>query len=192
MLRKQEKTAKLPIIFLTAKDTENDTLTGFTLGADDYISKPFSIKEVIARVKAVLRRANEDEEVEAQVISYETLEIHTNEKKGTYRQRACKTHQKRVRNTKTLLRKSRSRIPLAKRFYLAFGKNEAFVLDRTIDVNITRLRKKIGDYGQHIVTPPWDTVTVSKYSISGRDTTSRYISFFPLCPKVLAYPKHTF
>ena len=54
MLKKDKKTAKVPIIFITAKDTENDTVTGFNLGADDYISKPFSLREVIARVKAVL------------------------------------------------------------------------------------------------------------------------------------------
>ena len=48
---------QIPIIFLTAKDTENDMLTGFSVGGDDYISKPFSVKEVIARVKAVLKRA---------------------------------------------------------------------------------------------------------------------------------------
>ena len=56
MLKKDKKTAQVPIIFITAKDTENDTVTGLTLGADDYISKPFSLREVIARVKAVLRR----------------------------------------------------------------------------------------------------------------------------------------
>ena len=50
MLKKDKKTAKVPIIFITAKDTENDTVTGFNLGADDYISKPFSLREVIARV----------------------------------------------------------------------------------------------------------------------------------------------
>ena len=49
MLKKDKKTAKVPIIFITAKDTENDTVTGFNLGADDYISKPFSLREVIAR-----------------------------------------------------------------------------------------------------------------------------------------------
>ena len=59
ILRQDEKTANTPIIFLTAKDTENDMLTGFNLGADDYISKPFSIRQVIARVKAVLRRTSE-------------------------------------------------------------------------------------------------------------------------------------
>ena len=54
MLKKDKKTARIPIIFITAKDTENDTVTGFNLGADDYISKPFSLREVAARVKAVL------------------------------------------------------------------------------------------------------------------------------------------
>ena len=56
MLKKNKDTAQIPIIFVTAKDTENDTITGFNLGADDYISKPFSIREVIVRIKAVLRR----------------------------------------------------------------------------------------------------------------------------------------
>lgn len=63
ILKKEEKTADIPIIFLTAKDTENDMLTGFNLGADDYISKPFSIRQVVARVKAVLRRTSDKEKV---------------------------------------------------------------------------------------------------------------------------------
>ena len=58
ILKKNKETAHIPIIFITAKDTENDTITGFNLGADDYISKPFSIREVIVRVKAVLRRTS--------------------------------------------------------------------------------------------------------------------------------------
>lgn len=55
-LKDDEATKDIPIIFLTARDTENDTVTGFNLGADDYISKPFSIREVLVRVRAVLRR----------------------------------------------------------------------------------------------------------------------------------------
>ena len=61
ILKKDRKTANIPIIFITAKDTENDTITGFNLGADDYISKPFSLREVTARVKAVLRRTKQEE-----------------------------------------------------------------------------------------------------------------------------------
>ena len=62
ILNENPKTASIPIIFLTAKDTENDRLTGFNVGADDYISKPFSIREVLARVKAVLRRVETNSE----------------------------------------------------------------------------------------------------------------------------------
>ena len=117
ILRKEESTADIPIIFLTAKDTENDMLTGFNLGADDYISKPFSIRQVVARVKAVLRRTTDKEK-------NETNELLEN--KGN------------VFSREEIL----SRI----------WKDEVYVLDRTIDVNITRLRKKIGPYGKNIVT----------------------------------------
>ena len=76
ILRQDEKTANTPIIFLTAKDTENDMLTGFNLGADDYISKPFSIRQVIARVKPVLRRTSEkSKEKEIEKLEYETLAL---------------------------------------------------------------------------------------------------------------------
>ena len=78
ILKKEEKTADIPIIFLTAKDTENDMLTGFNLGADDYISKPFSIRQVVARVKAVLRRTSDKEKVpENECLKYETLSLDT-------------------------------------------------------------------------------------------------------------------
>ena len=68
MMKENKSTANIPIIFVTAKDTENDTLTGFNLGADDYVSKPFSLREVIMRVKAVLRRtANTQEKGETEL-----------------------------------------------------------------------------------------------------------------------------
>ncbi len=82
LLKKDKKTAQVPIIFITAKDTENDTVTGFNLGADDYISKPFSLREVIARVKAVLRRTQQGEPERApEQISYKTLVIDIVKKK---------------------------------------------------------------------------------------------------------------
>ena len=82
MLKKDKKTAMVPIIFITAKDTENDTVTGFNLGADDYISKPFSLREVIARVKAVLRRTatTETEKVPERLV-YQSLVIDITKKK---------------------------------------------------------------------------------------------------------------
>ena len=72
MLKKNPETANIPIIFITAKDTENDTITGFNLGADDYISKPFSLREVQARVKAVLRRTSTNgAEEKPQLLQYQ-------------------------------------------------------------------------------------------------------------------------
>ena len=82
MLKKEKKTAKVPIIFITAKDTENDTVTGFNLGADDYISKPFSLREVAARVKAVLRRTQQAETERApEQIVYKSLVLDIIKKK---------------------------------------------------------------------------------------------------------------
>ena len=82
MIKKNKKTAHIPIIFITAKDTENDTVTGFNLGADDYISKPFSLREVIARIKAVLRRTAtiETEQVPERII-HESLVLDITKKK---------------------------------------------------------------------------------------------------------------
>src|SRR5574344_3091351 len=80
-LKADERTSKVPIIFLTARDTENDTVTGFNLGADDYISKPFSIREVIVRVRAVIRRtAEQNETEEPALLKYEGLELNLDKK----------------------------------------------------------------------------------------------------------------
>ena len=81
-LKNSEVTAHIPIIFLTARDTENDTVTGFNLGADDYISKPFSIREVMVRVRAVLRRTASRLEgaEEPTVISYQGLLLNLDKK----------------------------------------------------------------------------------------------------------------
>ena len=83
MLKKNKDTAEIPIIFITAKDTENDTITGFNLGADDYISKPFSLREVIMRVKAVLRRTAGVQMKEQDQLQYKGLVIHISKKKVT-------------------------------------------------------------------------------------------------------------
>ena len=78
---RNKKKLKTPIILLTAKDTENDTITGFSVGADDYIKKPFSIREVIARVKAILRRSSPLEEGTAKNIKINDIELNTTTKK---------------------------------------------------------------------------------------------------------------
>lgn len=152
MLKKNEKTAHIPIIFLTAKDTENDMLTGFNLGADDYISKPFSIKQVQARVKAVLRRSMEEKKpVNENILTYNTLKLDTQRIKASINGEEVALTKKEFEILKLLLENINhvfSREEILSRVW----KDEVYVLDRTIDVNITRLRKKIGKYGKNIVT----------------------------------------
>ena len=81
MVKKNPELKNTPIIFLTAKDTENDKIHGFNIGADDYISKPYSIREVLVRVKALLRRTKKDEGLKNEIISYKSLSIDMNKKK---------------------------------------------------------------------------------------------------------------
>lgn len=152
MLKKNKATAQIPIIFITAKDTENDTVTGFNLGADDYISKPFSLREVLARVKAVLRRTQtEKQEVVADRIAYKTLVLDRSKKKVCIDEQEVALTKKEFEILSLLLQykgKVFSREDILSKVWT----DEVYVLDRTIDVNITRLRKKIGDYGKCIVT----------------------------------------
>ena len=152
LLKKDKKTAQVPIIFITAKDTENDTVTGFNLGADDYISKPFSLREVIARVKAVLRRtATSDTEKAPEQLCYQSLVIDITKKKVSI-------DGEEVPLTKNefeilfLLLQNKGRVFSREDILSRIWSDEVYVLDRTIDVNITRLRKKIGTYGKRIVT----------------------------------------
>lgn len=152
MLKKDERTAHIPIIFLTAKDTENDMLTGFNLGADDYISKPFSIREVQARVKAVVRRTGTDTaEPDRELLQYETLILDTKRIKAFIEDEEIALTKKEFEILKLLL-ENRNNVFSREEILSRIWKDEVYVLDRTIDVNITRLRKKIGPYGKNIVT----------------------------------------
>ena len=152
ILKKEEKTADIPIIFLTAKDTENDMLTGFNLGADDYISKPFSIRQVVARVKAVLRRTSDKEKVpENECLTSETLSLDTKRIKASVDGQEVPLTKKEFEILKLLL-ENKGNVFSREEILSRIWKDEVYVLDRTIDVNITRLRKKIGPYGKNIVT----------------------------------------
>jgi DNA-binding response OmpR family regulator len=153
MLRDNPKTERIPVIFLTAKDTENDKLTGFNIGADDYISKPFSIREVIARVKVVLRRldAGTDTEHEEKVIEHEQLKMNLNNKKVFLNNQEVAFTKKEFEILKLFL-ENKNRVFSREEMLSRVWSDEVIVLDRTIDVNITRLRKKIGQYGKNIVT----------------------------------------
>jgi len=153
MLRDNPKTERIPVIFLTAKDTENDKLTGFNIGADDYISKPFSIREVIARVKVVLRRldAGKETENEEKIIEHEQLKMNLNNKKVFLNNQEIAFTKKEFEILKLFL-ENKNKVFSREEMLSRVWSDEVIVLDRTIDVNIARLRKKIGQYGKNIVT----------------------------------------
>lgn len=152
MLKKEKDTANIPIIFITAKDTENDTITGFNLGADDYISKPFSIREVMVRVKAVLRRTATPLPVkEEEVLEYKGLTLNIPQKKVSIDGTEVPLTKKEFEILMLFLQ-NKGRVFSREDILAKVWNDEVYVLDRTIDVNITRLRKKIGEYGKRIVT----------------------------------------
>lgn len=141
----------IPIIFITAKDTENDMLTGFSVGGDDYISKPFSIKEIIARIRAVLKRAvyPDDNKVESSKtqsskLQFASLTIDLQDK-------TLYIDGEEVALTKTefeilaLLAENTERI-YSRPQIMDYVWGDTLVSERTVDVHITRLRKKMGDY----------------------------------------------
>ena len=151
-LKSDPATGHIPIIFLTARDTENDTVTGFNLCADDYISKPFSIREVLVRVRAVLRRTASPAEQQApQVIYYQGIEMNLGKK-------TVSIDGEEIPFTKTefellhLLLEERGRVFSRQELIDRIWPKDVLVLDRTVDVNITRLRKKIGRFSKCIVT----------------------------------------
>ncbi|HHH53566.1 MAG TPA: response regulator transcription factor [Bacteroidetes bacterium] len=148
---KNKYNLKTPIIFLTAKNTENDALTGFNIGADDFIRKPFSIKILMARIKAVLQRYNEyktDSEINEK-IKIDNLLLNT-EKKKVY------LHDKKIDLTKKefeillLLVKNQGKVHSRNEIFRKIWKEDIIVSDRTIDVHMARIRKKIGEYGKMI------------------------------------------
>lgn len=152
MLKKNEATAHIPIIFLTAKDTENDMLTGFNLGADDYISKPFSIREVQARVKAVIRRTeNKPAAAASDLLQHDSLLLDVKRIKATVDGEEIPLTKKEFEILRLLL-ENKGNVFSREEILSRIWPDEVYVLDRTIDVNITRLRKKIGPYGKNIVT----------------------------------------
>jgi len=154
ILKKEPGTASIPIIFCTARDTEDDMIEGLELGADDYIMKPYTIRNVIARVRSVLRRATRQQD-EAEKESGNMLQIDGLQLDMDLKQ--CFVDGKLVKLTKTEFEllaflmahpgKIYSRDEIVMRVW-----EDVIVLGRTIDVNITRLRSKLGPYGGYIIT----------------------------------------
>ena len=149
-LKANSKTAQIPIIFCTAKDTEDDTIAGFNLGADDYVTKPFSVREVLARVRSVLRRTYGTPE-NIETASYEGLQMDLTSKRCTLNGEELKLTKKEF-EILFLLLSHKGTIFSREEILSRVWSDEVIVLDRTIDVNITRLRRKISPYSEHIVT----------------------------------------
>lgn len=141
-LRKELKNP-IPIIFLTAKDTENDLLTGFSAGGDDYISKPFSLHEVLARIKAILRRMGNSLPT-AKELTLGNLVI-------DFARKIVRIDGEDVRLSPkefgilSMLARQPGRVFSRDEILAEVWHGESYVLDRTVDVHIARIRRKLGD-----------------------------------------------
>ncbi len=145
-LKAAPATAQIPIIFLTARDSEEDTVSGLDLGADDYIAKPFSIREVLARVAAVLRRVPETGHGASAPLALDTTA------------KTLLIDGQPVPLTRTeyelldLFLKSPGKIFSRASLLAAVWPEDVIVTERTVDVNITRIRKKLGPYADRLRT----------------------------------------
>lgn len=153
ILKKREATAHIPIIFCTAKDEEDDMVEGLDMGADDYITKPYSIRNVLARVRSVMRRMVSPRHRDDERLEYKGLSVLSGQK-------VCMVDGKEVKMPRkefeilSLLLSHRGRVFSRDELLKSIWPDEVVVLDRVVDVNITRLRSKLGDYGRNIITRP--------------------------------------
>ena len=146
---RKELNCEVPIIFLTAKDTENDMLTGFNVGADDYITKPFSLKTVLARIKAVLKRTSKAADT-MEIFTHNGLEINFETKKITLDGHEISLTKKEFMIL-VLLVKSPKRFFTREQILSQVWDDDTYVTERSVDVHIARLRKKIGNVGECII-----------------------------------------
>ena len=156
MLKADIMTAGIPIIFCTARDTEDDMVMGLNLGADDYIIKPYTVRNVVARVKSVLRRTAGNKGGNPAVekpnmLQVEGLKLDLEFKRCIVDEVEVKLAKKEFELLAYLI-SNRGKILSREQILSKVWKDEVVVLDRTIDVNITRVRSKIGAYGSYIVT----------------------------------------
>ena len=156
MLKSNVNTADIHIIFCTARNSEDDMIMCLELGADDYIMKPYTLRNVLARVKSVLRRNHTQSETLPTIAKPNIMQI--NGLKLDLEFKRCLIDENEVKMTRkefellVFLITHRGKICSREEILSKVWKDEVVVLDRTIDVNITRLRSKIGTYGENIVT----------------------------------------
>ena len=148
-LKNRPDLSDIPVIFLTARISEEDKLKGFDLGADDYITKPFSVKELIARVNAVLRRAGKKKE--GKVFKVDGLEVDTEKVKVMVGGKEVKLTPSEFKILKFLLENYGKPVSRDRLIDMVWGYDHE-AGDRTVDVHIKHLRDKLGDYGRFIKT----------------------------------------
>lgn len=155
MLKTDVATAEIPIIFCTARDTEDDMIMGLNLGADDYIMKPYTVRNVIARVKSVLRRTSTHKNHEViekpKVLKIDGLVLDMEFMSCTIDGEEVKLNRKEFELLVYLI-SNRGKICSREQILNDVWTDDVIVVDRTIDVNITRLRSKIGKYSSYIIT----------------------------------------
>lgn len=156
MMKSDVATADIPIIFCTARDSEDDMIMGLNIGADDYIMKPYTIRNVIARVKSVLRRTtshknNNNTTEQPRILQVEGLRLDLEFKRCIVDGIEVKLVKKEFELLVYLV-SNRGKILSREQILNHVWSDEVVVLNRTIDVNITRVRSKIGKYGSYIVT----------------------------------------
>lgn len=154
IIKSNPSTASVPVIFCTAKDTEDDMVSGLDLGADDYIMKPYSLKVVLARVRTVLRRTETKAPrtgPHAAVIAYEGLELLTDKKCCIVDGTEVQLPRKEFEILRILLT-HRGQIFSRSELLGLIWPDEVIVVDRVVDVNITRIRQKLGPYSKHLIT----------------------------------------
>jgi two-component system, OmpR family, alkaline phosphatase synthesis response regulator PhoP len=141
----KELKINVPIIFLTAKDTENDILTGFSLGADDYIPKPFSINELLARVKAVLKRSSAADIENHSILQFKEFNLDTSRKRLIINDEYVDLAKKEYELIKLLL-ENQGKVFSRDDIILRVWDKDVIVAKRIVDVNIARLRNKLGQF----------------------------------------------
>lgn len=154
IMKSNPATASVPIIFCTAKDTEEDMISGLDLGADDYIMKPYSLNAVLARIRTVLRRTAASvalAKTDSDLVSYKGLVLSAKNRTCTVDGTEVKMPKKEFEILLKLI-SSRGQVFTRADLLNEIWPDEVVVLDRVVDVNITRIRQKIGIYGRNIVT----------------------------------------
>ena len=154
IMKSNPATASVPIIFCTAKDTEEDMISGLDLGADDYIMKPYSLNAVLARIRTVLRRTAAyvaHAKTDSDLVSYKGLVLSAKNRTCTVDGTEVKMPKKEFEILLKLI-SNRGQVFTRADLLNEIWPDEVVVLDRVVDVNITRIRQKIGSYGKNIVT----------------------------------------